>query len=326
MSVFTIPLALRLPLLLFLVCATRVFASIGSKTSHRNLNSASSNDGNNHASWNVPKSIAPMHAAVVAQGPAMVEAVVVGRPSIDFGSMIQRGDTVELWMALCHPSRLIRSILLGWVTTEAWRQCGLFRRRSIRPKRQEGKRYKRVTSTRKTYKREIKGMVEEPMEEELFEQQYATSRRKQAKARKTSDSFQNLVPESQEKGSLLTKDHKENLLKDYEVKRRRRKAPKIGNNKRLFRFLRLTRKKKFMVASTLGYNFSPFLLTSLGGASAGWMGVLCIGAELIQWIDNKLKLDVLEDNDFLEWLIEPFRDSEVLKAILVGSFVGSMSL
>jgi len=270
------------------------------------------------------KSVATTHV-MVAHGRAMVEAVVVGRPSVDFGSVIQQGDTVELWMALCHPSRLVRSIILGWVTTEAWRQCGLFRRRSRRPKIQEGKRYKRVTSTRKTYKREIKGMIEEPMEDEIFEQQYATSRHKQAQARKTSDSFRNLVPESQEKGSLLTKDHKENLLKDYEVKRRRHKAPKIGNP-RLFRFLRLTRKKKFTVASTLGYNLSPFLLTPIGGAIAGWMGVLCIGAELIQWIDNKSKLDVLEDNEFLEWLIEPFRDNEVLKAFLIGSFVGSMSL
>lgn len=68
---------------------------------------------------------------------------------------------------------------------------------------------------------------------------------------------------------------------------------------------------------------SPCLVTPIGGAIAGWTGVLCVGAELIPWVDKKFKLDVLEDNELLEWLLEPFRDNDLLKALLFGSFVGA---
>lgn len=262
-------------------------------------------------------------------GRSIMEAVVVGRPHVDFGSIVEQGDVAEIFLVLCHPSRLIRSLVLSWVATEVWRQSGLFQKRRRPKKLREGKRYRRFTSTRKTYKKQIKGVIEEPLDEELFQQEYASSRREQ-RARTSSDTFSNIVPESQEKGNALTKTQKERLLKEYEVSRpksrlKSKNVLKSKTGKKIFKlgFPRLTRKKKFRLAWSLGHMLSPCLMAPMGAAIAGWMGVLCAGAELIPWVDKKCKLDVLEDNELLEWMLEPFRDNDILKALLFGSMVGA---
>ena len=330
-------------LLLLLLCAARVSAGVGGgkAISHRHPHSSTTTLGDllegtddqaeRNSTQGEPTRILAGPRARMAYyanyGCSTMEAVVVGRPHVDFGSILQQGDAAEIIMALCHPSRLIRSMLLSWVATEAWRQSGLFQRRRRPKKQREGKRYRRFTSTRKTYKKQVKGVIEEPLDEEQFQQKYASSRRGQRdQARKSSDTFSNLVPESQEKGNSLTKTQKESLLKEYEVSRPgSRHKPKTGKKRFGFKFgfLRLTRKKKFSVAWSLGHILSPCLMTPMGGAIAGWMGVLCVGAELIAWVDKKFKLDALEDNELLEWLLEPFRDNDILKAVLFGSIAGA---
>lgn len=339
-------------LLLLLLCAARVAAGAtgGNKATHRyprittttsledqdlDTDEAKRRNITQAAGEPTTRNISgPPAAAIMAQhiytyGCSIMEAAVVGRPHVR--CILKQGDAAEILAALCHPSRLIRSIVLSWVATEAWRQCGLFSRR--RPKKQrEGKKYRRFTSTRKTYKKKIKGLMEEPMddEEELFQQEYARSRgsagRRGRDRKPGDDTLSNLVPESQEKGNSLTKGQKENLLKKFEVSSRpgsRHKPPKNGRKRFGFKFPRLSRKKKFRVVWILGHMLSPCLVTPIGGAIAGWTGVLCVGAELIPWVDKKFKLDVLEDNELLEWLLEPFRDNDLLKALLFGSFVGA---
>lgn len=321
----------RIPisLLVLLLCTVRISAAVGGKATHRHPSSIGGDDDE------VTITEADVEARRVHEphdmmeyGRAMVEAVVIGRPSVDFSSILQNGDNaVEILTALCHPSRLIRSIFLSWVATEAWSKSGLFRRGFRLPKQQQtGKRYKRVTTTRKTYTRKVKGLIEEPMDEEQFNQQYASSHREQrVQAGKAKDTFGGLVPESQEKGDFLTKTNREKILNKFEVKSpERRYKPRAA--KKRFTFLRLTRKKKFSVIWAVGYILSPFLLTPIGGAIAGWAGICCIGAELVPWVDKKLKLNSLDDNELLEWLVDTLRDSDFLKAILFGLIVGGISL
>lgn len=330
-----------MPMILLLLCAATVSAGIGGgraknrQQPHSSSSTTSGGDlleGNDDpAETNItqaePTKNIARHHSILAYGAnygrSIMEAVVVGRPHVDFGSILEQGDVAEILLVLCHPSRLIRSLVLSWVATEVWRQSGLFQKRRRPKKLREGKRYRRFTSTRKTYKKQIKGVIEEPLDEELFQQEYASSRREQ-RARKSSDTFSNIVPESQEKGNALTKTQKESLLKEYEVSRPKCRL-KSKTGKKIFKlgFPRLTRKKKFRLAWSLGHMLSPCLMAPMGAAIAGWMGVLCVGAELIPWVDKKCKLDVLEDNELLEWMLEPFRDNDILKALLFGSMVGA---
>ena len=158
-----------------------------------------------------------------------------------------------------------------------------------------------------------------PDEQEFDNPQQQRNKGKGISTSKT-EVFDNLIPESHQSGTNLLSDaDKEKAVGVYKVNASSSESqkPKYPSYKKKKSFpWKFTRKHKYTMAFIVGHILSPFLWLATPTPIGGWMGILCLAAELLP----KVPSDVLDENEILQY-VDLFK-SDPIKAVLFGSVVG----